>query len=300
MHKNKFVLLMTCLAITSMILALPIQLNTPIQLNITISNQPEVKAKSNGFFFGNWTLETIYVDPALGALWGYNIGDKTNISITRITTSALTGYTQNPTTWYAQAVWCTFTTFNVTEGFWTISPELLLAAYNSTYPYINDWDLEPGQYYSLFGLFPELIPLNFTTANHTIVNYTYDEIANPIYPFYHTDPSSIVGTWIMWEADEFIIGAKKWELTYNEYGIRTRMRNYQATGSSWQLMYDVQLVEMAETPKEEVSTELLLLALMAGSGGEGDLMSSIPMMGIFIGVGLGVGLFIGLLIGRRE
>ena len=167
---------------------------------------------------------------------------------------------------------------------------VLVAAYNSTKSYSNYY--YGGKYYSYGQLF---IPLNYTAANHTIVNTTYSALL-AVAPgtFSHTDPpvGDIEGTWIMWTGNWNIDGSMREEFIYNKRGVKIISRTYTNGTYGWQLVME-QVLESAITQE---SMLMLMLAFVLGGGTGTD---NIPIIATIVGVAAVIGVVIVIVVVKK-
>ncbi len=256
--------------ITSLLLCFPVQRIQAIGPNLTEG--------SDGFTIAvndTWTM-------AIRTL--VSSGDKIETTITTMNNSIDSGTCNLTSGWIADMIWATGRYYNSTSQSWTSYSESLIAAYNSTTP-ITAYNVGgmynyTGQYYS-WGL--NIIPQNYTTANHTIVNLTYSAMAVLVsfgFTFSYTAPTppSISGTWDITVGNASTPGSSRITYSYNSKGVLILSRQYLVITSGWILVMEQKLIG----EDGRIPIELLLLTMGPNIGGGVGLGTS----GVFIIIGI--------------
>ncbi|MFX1450318.1 MAG: hypothetical protein ACFFCM_05725 [Promethearchaeota archaeon] len=305
MRKKLISLPLLSIIFASMLIFIPIQ---PVQ-----AIGPGFFEGDDGFGLPTWTREITYINEMLGELFGFHLGDKFRFNITAMNNSQPgVFYISSPSSWIGDTIWATIEYYNTSTATWTNQGEQLLAAYNSTHPYYDCQGLlGAGRYYCysyvftgmLFGQNFPLIPLNFTAANHTIVNQTFDQIQLfSGFDFQYTTPSApnVAGIWILTYRYTMmsVTYQVKYEYTFNDRGLMTKFSSYsRQVGSPYSLIYEDQIKIASSQESSSLDQLLLLLLLMSNNSGDG-------MIGLYIGlaiaIGIGGGIAIGLLIGMKK
>ncbi|MHA1300414.1 MAG: hypothetical protein ACTSO9_13425 [Candidatus Helarchaeota archaeon] len=236
------------------------------------------------------------------------VGSKLLFNVTKINSSTLSNFSSN---WRANVLYGHYMFYNITSGNWTDirnGEEDIIAAYNGINTYDNYSNMFFGQYYSysegyMMGFMQmgipmlEIVPINLTAANHTLVNTTYAFFTQngPDPTFNYTLEIGTNYKWIIWNGTSTTSGSKKFEFTVDSQGICIRNAMYVADSSGWLLVYESTISGIPSGfGEEELFT---LLSLLAGSG---DFFTT----GTLIGMGISAAIFLlPLLIGlgiRRE
>lgn len=238
-----------------------------------------------------WSYTITVCNPILGL--PVIVGDKIGINISVINSSTPAVF---PNGWTTNTVNGYYAYYNSTEGIWHVMEdgnETLIAAYNSISSFDNYDDMIFGQYNYFSNGFVmgledlgipmlELAPLDFSAANHTIVNMTYAffTINGPQPTFNFTTPSGIAGTWKIWNGTATAPGNYKLEYTLDVSGKCVRNAMYISGTGGWKLVYEATTAGL----KREISPEdLLLLAMMSGGGDQ--------QMNDVIGIGITAAIF---------
>ncbi len=254
MRKNTFLLLVIALIIPFLLFLFPVQRVLAIGPNFIEGPDGYQVTVSDSLIYNITKCE-----PSLGL--DMTAGDHFQITLSKTNNSAIPLLQQpNPLgPWISDTVFGYYAYFNSTAGVWDDlfdGNETFVGGYNSTHPYTNVSNMLFGKYYYfsqglLIGFMymngmpmMELIPNNFSAANHTIVNttYTYFSMYGPDPTFNHTSPASINGTWEIWNGSSTTPTSFKYEFTFNASGFCTRNAFYVNSPIGWNLTFETVLL----------------------------------------------------------
>ncbi|MHA1298604.1 MAG: hypothetical protein ACTSO9_04075 [Candidatus Helarchaeota archaeon] len=134
--------------------------------------------------------------------------------------------------WYADTVFTITRLLNTTSNTWSLmfGGTIYLSGYNST-------NASAGFHFrtSTLNVWWPVIPLNLSAANKTVVYNTISYmniLRGPSGSCGHSSPSSLPGTWAIWNGSGDNDNSWKVTYIYNSRGILTKMSWY-GSGTSW-------------------------------------------------------------------
>ncbi|MFX1450942.1 MAG: hypothetical protein ACFFCM_08870 [Promethearchaeota archaeon] len=235
---------------------------------------PNLEEETDGFIVREGQILRYKITFADSNYSSKNVGDLLEFTITELNNT-------NGSGWIADRIYGIFRDYNITSGIWTTLPEMCIASYNSTTPYYAFQST--CYYYTNIGVPPLIICRNFSAANHTIVNLTYSQkfSANP--SFQYIGPSTINGTWQMWDGSAITPGSKMYEESYNKLGILIKYAEYINGTSDWHKINEMVIINEKESLLNPIQM-LLLISTNSTGGGLGAVIITGLISAIVIGI----------------